>query len=184
MTMYFMMHVALFVFVYLVFGDGGLKFQIRYTIAGLCWVETVNYIEHYGLRRKKIGDEYEAVNGFHSWNAPASTISAKIQRHSDHHCHGYRPYQILRHYKDVPTLPYEYFICLLMAYCPPVWYYVLDPVVDAVERAQNGIVVEGEEDAWNKTMPMSKADKWRDMVAKTYLGVLTFGLTYLMINGV
>jgi len=72
---------------------GGIKFQIYYTIAGLFWVEAINYLEHYGLRRKKTADgEYEAVDGFCSWNAPASTLSAKIQRHSDHHTHSYRPY--------------------------------------------------------------------------------------------
>jgi hypothetical protein len=36
---------------------------------GITWVETVNYIEHYGLLRKK--DEngvYESVGKMHSWN--------------------------------------------------------------------------------------------------------------------
>lgn len=92
MTFYFCLHVGLWIFVYQFAGMGGINFQIRYTCAGLFWAEAINYIEHYGLRRKKVDGEYEAVDGWASWNAPASTLAAKIQRHSDHHTHAYRPY--------------------------------------------------------------------------------------------
>jgi len=85
----------------------------------------------------------------------------------------------------VPTLPYEYIICLLLALCPPVWFHVADPKVDAVFRAQNGIKVDGEEDAWNLTMQPSKADKKRDLVAKSYIAGLTLVLSYLTFsNGI
>lgn len=73
---------------------------------------------------------------------------------------------------------------LLLAICPPVFFYVTDPVVEAVERAQNGIAVKGEEDSWNMSMPMSKADKKRDCVVKTYIGTMTAVLTYLTLCGV
>ena len=40
-------------------------------IIGFLHLEAVNYIEHYGIERKKIGhDEWERVNITHSWNAP------------------------------------------------------------------------------------------------------------------
>ena len=138
MFMYFLMHCGLWVSTFLAFGKGGLWFHTLYTAAGLFWVEAINYLEHYGLLRDKDGDVYEAVTGFHSWNAPASTCSAKIQRHSDHHCHGRRPYQILRHFKDVPMLPYEYIICIILSLNPPLWYYVMNPKVEAVMRAKRG----------------------------------------------
>ena len=180
---FFLMHLCKYVFVYGVFGMGGLYFQCIYTIAGLFWVEAVNYLEHYGLRRDKDADGvYEPVSGFHSWNAPASTISAKIQRHSDHHCIAYRPYQILKHFEDVPHLPFEYFIALLVALCPPVWFHVMDPKADAVMRAKRGQEAKGEEDQWNKRMPMSAADKKRDLIVKAYLATLTVGLTYLTLR--
>ena len=57
------------------------------------WLETVNYLEHYGLRRRK--DEngiYESVGYVHSWSCVASPFAFKIQRHSDHHAHKFRPY--------------------------------------------------------------------------------------------
>ena len=53
-----------------------------------------------------------------------------------------------------------------LALLPPAFFYVMDPRVEAIERARAGIKPEGEEDAWNKAMPLSKADKRRDFVAK------------------
>ena len=183
MTMFFLMHLTKHCFVAFVFGKGGMYFHAIYTLGGLLFVESINYIEHYGLRRDKNSDgSYEAVSGFHSWNAPATCISAKIQRHSDHHCISYRPYQILRHFADVPHMPYEYFISILIALCPPLWYYVMDPKVDAVMRAKRGIKVDGEEDQWNKQMPMSAADKRRDWVVKTYLFAFTFYISYMTLR--
>ena len=98
MTAFFCLHVLITVAIYKIFGMGGLYFQFLHVLTGLFWAEAVNYIEHYGLARLQIGvDEdgreiYEAVDGFCSWNAPASTLTFKIQRHSDHHRHGFRPY--------------------------------------------------------------------------------------------
>lgn len=57
------------------------------------FVEWVNYIEHYGLRRNKDKNGiYESITLQHSWNAYSTTLLFRIQRHSDHHAHSYRPY--------------------------------------------------------------------------------------------
>ena len=58
----------------------------------------------------------------------------------------------------------------------------MDPKADAVMRAKRGEKVEGEEDQWNKRMPMSAADKKRDLVVKAYLATLTIGATYLTLR--
>ena len=59
-------------------------------------LEVINYVEHYGLRRKEIAPGvYEKVNIRHSWNAAHRLTNAlffKIQRHSDHHENGYKPF--------------------------------------------------------------------------------------------
>ena len=153
------------------------------------WTEMINFMEHYGLTRDKIGEDddgnpiYESIDGFASWNAPASVAGFKLQRHSDHHCHGFRPYQILRHYDDVPCHPYEYLYMLFLAFIPPAFRYVVHPRIDAVNRAKKGIKVDGEEDQWCNSMPMSKADKKRDLVVKftTFLG--TAFMAWLTIQG-
>ena len=140
MVVYFLMHVTMWLTVYRIFGNNGIEFQFWATIANLAWLEAGNYGEHYGLRRRKDkSGVWEPVDGWISWNAPASTLSFKIQRHSDHHCHGFRPYQILRHYEDAPTLPYEYIIMACLAIVPPLFRYVMNPRVEAIERARAGI---------------------------------------------
>lgn len=60
---------------------------------GMFFLELINYIEHYGLQRKK--DEngiYESITKMHSWNSLSSPVLFRIQRHSDHHAHAFRPY--------------------------------------------------------------------------------------------
>jgi len=65
-----------------------------YSGVGIFFIEVINYTEHYGLERKKDARGiYEPINEKHSWNASSSTtLLFRIQRHSDHHMHAYRPY--------------------------------------------------------------------------------------------
>lgn len=166
MVFYFILHMSMLVSIYYFLGMGGLYFQAAYTVSGLFWAEAVNYLEHYGLRRRKLTDikgadgkvdetapkdVYESIDSFHSWNAPASPLAFKIQRHSDHHHHAFRPYQILRHFDNVPTLPYEYILMLWLAACPPMFDYIMLPRIDAINRAKEGQKPpNGEmEDQWN-----------------------------------
>lgn len=69
-------------------------------------LETINYIEHYGLRRKEISPgKYERTTIMHSWNAAQRITNAlqfKLQRHSDHHENAYKPYQGLCSYEESP----------------------------------------------------------------------------------
>ena len=65
----------------------------------------------------------------------------------------------------VPTHPHEYIVMNFIVIFPPIFFYVVNPKLDAIERARKGITfIDREEDAWNSTMPMSKADKRRDLV--------------------
>jgi len=58
-------------------------------IYSIVYLEAINYIEHYGLSRKKLPNgEFEKVTIRHSWNAPhrfTNYVLFKLQRHSDHH---------------------------------------------------------------------------------------------------
>ena len=63
------------------------------------YLEAINYLEHFGLRREKLPNgEYEKVTIRHSWNAPhrfTNYLLFKLQRHSDHHENALKPYQTL-----------------------------------------------------------------------------------------
>lgn len=79
--------------IYKVFGWESLKFQFLFAFVVVLVLEGGNYGEHYGLERKK--DEngnYETIGCQHSWNAVSSPFFFRLQRHSDHHMHVYKPY--------------------------------------------------------------------------------------------
>ena len=51
MIQFFMLHLAMVATIYKVAGIGGVKFQLLFATLGSFWLEAVNYLEHYGLRR-------------------------------------------------------------------------------------------------------------------------------------
>lgn len=82
--------------VYLLYGTWGAIYFVGSAIIGVFFLETVNYIEHYGLSRKELSPGvFEPVDIRHSWNAPhrlSNYLLFKLQRHSDHHENPYKPY--------------------------------------------------------------------------------------------
>ena len=92
-----------------------------------------NYVEHYGLLRRTLADgSYERCQPYHSWNSNhmfSNWALFHLQRHSDHHAYPGRRYQSLRHFEQLPTLPNGYFGMFTLAYFPPLWYRVMDPLL-------------------------------------------------------
>ena len=88
-------------------------------------LELVNYIEHYGLTRKHLGEgKYEHVQPRHSWNAAhkaSNWLLINLQRHSDHHYKPDRRFPVLQNYDadDAPQLPYGYPVMTMAAMVPP-----------------------------------------------------------------
>lgn len=99
----------------------------------LAWFQltSANYVEHYGLLRRRLDDgRYERCKPHHSWNSNhicSNLLLFHLERHSDHHANPGRRYQSLRHFDDVPRLPSGYFGMFLLAYVPPLWFKVMDP---------------------------------------------------------
>ncbi len=98
-------------------------------------LELVNYVEHYGLTRKHLGDgKYEHVMPHHSWNAAhkaTNWLLINLQRHSDHHYKPDRRFPLLQNYTEAeaPQLPYGYPIMTMAAMIPPLWRRVMNPRV-------------------------------------------------------
>jgi alkane 1-monooxygenase len=94
-------------------------------------LELVNYIEHYGIVREKNEDGlYERVTILHSWNAShlvSNFFLFQLQRHSDHHAHASKWYQVLDHYDESPQLPFSYPTMILVALVPPAWFALIHP---------------------------------------------------------
>lgn len=102
-------------------------------IIGFLLLETINYVEHYGLRRKMLpSGRYERVNERHSWNANyeiGRIALYELTRHSDHHFKANKKYQVLDHYDTSPQLPYGYPASIILAMFPPLWFLVMNKEV-------------------------------------------------------
>jgi alkane 1-monooxygenase len=120
--------------VFLVAGGTGLIFYILTALVGIMALESVNYIEHYGLRRKKLlSGRYEPMKESHSWNSNhelGRIMLYELVRHADHHYQTTRKYQALRHLDESPQLPWGYPLSILIALIPPVWFRIMNPLVD------------------------------------------------------
>jgi alkane 1-monooxygenase len=99
-------------------------------VIGFLLLETVNYIEHYGLQRKKTGEgRYERAMPEHSWNSDHTLgrlMLFELSRHSDHHYLASRKYQLLRHHDEAPQMPTGYPGMMLLSLIPPAWFYVMN----------------------------------------------------------
>jgi alkane 1-monooxygenase len=97
---------------------------------GILLLETVNYIEHYGLQRKATGPgHYERAQPAHSWNSDhviGRIFLFELSRHSDHHYIASRKYQLLRHHDDAPQMPTGYPGMMILALLPPAWFSVMN----------------------------------------------------------
>lgn len=110
-----------------------LVFFLLQSIVAIVLLELVNYIEHYGLERRALGNgRYEKVTPIHSWNSAhkfSNLILFNLQRHSDHHALAHLPYTVLKHHEDAPQLPSGYPGMVLLALVPATWFRIMDPKV-------------------------------------------------------
>ncbi len=116
-------------------GPRAVPFMVAQGAYGASLLEVVNYLEHYGLKRRQDENgKYERTLPEHSWNSNfilSNLLTYQLQRHSDHHANPTRSYQSLRHFENAPRLPGGYPSMLLAAYIPPLWYRIMDQrVVD------------------------------------------------------
>ena len=114
----------------LAFGVVGVLGWLGAVGVGLVLFQLVNYVEHYGLlRRRTASGAYERVQPHHSWNSehPLGRILLyELTRHSDHHYQAARPYHTLRFQPASPQMPTGYPGMMLLALVPPLWFRVMD----------------------------------------------------------
>lgn len=115
-------------------GPGAAGFLAVAAAIAVFELEVVNYVEHYGLCRRRGPDgRWEPVDHRHSWNADTAVVNAfllNLQRHADHHAHGGRPYTALEGDARAPQLPAGYGTMVLLALVPPAWRAVMHPRLD------------------------------------------------------
>ncbi|BFN13335.1 MULTISPECIES: alkane 1-monooxygenase [Marinobacter] len=122
------------------FGWLGALFFLGQSFIAFTLLEIVNYLEHYGLHRRKLENgRYERTTPEHSWNSNyflTNVFLFQLQRHSDHHAYAKRRYQVLRHHEIAPQLPAGYATMVVLACFPPLWRKVMNPRVEAYYRGE------------------------------------------------
>lgn len=132
---YWALQGAMLVLALVVGGWMGLALFLWQAFAAVWQLELVNYVEHYGLTRKHLGDgKYEHVKPHHSWNAAhkaSNWLLINLQRHSDHHYKPDRRFPLLQNYDnaEAPQLPYGYPVMTMAAMIPPLWRKKMNPRV-------------------------------------------------------
>jgi len=129
-------HAAALTAVGLGFGGAALLAWLGAVAVGMVLFQLVNYVEHYGLlRRRAASGAYERVQPHHSWNSehPLGRILLyELTRHSDHHYQAARPYHALRFQPASPQMPTGYPGMMLLATVPPLWFRVMNKRVPVV----------------------------------------------------
>jgi alkane 1-monooxygenase len=126
-----------FIFLFIIYSYFGLYItllSIIMSIISFLFLETINYVEHYGLLRKKDSNgRYERVKPHHSWNSNHTIgriVLYELTRHSDHHFKSSKKYQVLESLEDCPHLPYGYPTSILLSLIPPIWFKIMNPLVE------------------------------------------------------
>ncbi len=124
------MTVVLFGTLLAVFGWRLLPYLALQAVIGVMLLETVNYIEHYGLlRARRPNGLYQRCSPRDSWNSDhlvTNIFLFHLQRHSDHHANPGRRYQTLRSSMQAPQLPAGYLSMIVFAAVPPLWRHIMD----------------------------------------------------------
>lgn len=129
MIIYTICNILLLSLIFFSFGKFVLMCFIAAAVSGIIMLETVNYIEHYGLlRTKNEFGRYEKVKRNHSWNSDhqiGQILLFNLSRHSDHHFNGSKHYQLLKSLPESPQMPTGYPGMMLLSIFPPLWFWVM-----------------------------------------------------------
>ncbi|MGH9313110.1 MAG: alkane 1-monooxygenase [Vicinamibacterales bacterium] len=134
MLRYALVQSIIYLCVGLRYGMGGMLFLAAQSIVAFALIETINYIEHYGLVRREVTPgQYERVMPWHSWDSShrvSNWILINLARHADHHVAASKRYQVLHALDAAPQLPTGYGAMFVLALAPPLWRRVMDPRVE------------------------------------------------------
>lgn len=131
MVFYTLLNLIVCISIFVLIGKSELLFFVIVAGIGILLLETVNYIEHYGLLRKKRDNgTYDRVRRIHSWNSNhilGRVILFELSRHSDHHYKADRPYQLLESHDESPIMPSGYPGMMILSLIPPLFFKVMNP---------------------------------------------------------
>ncbi len=119
-------------------GTFALFIAICLAFTGILLLETINYIEHYGLSRRNLSEHrYERVREVHSWNSNhvlGRMMLYELTRHSDHHHRAHKKYQLLEYHEISPQMPYGYPTSMVLSLIPSLWFSLMNSRIPSEMR--------------------------------------------------
>ena len=144
MIQFHIIHIAFVTAMFFLFGWLVTLYFLAAAAMGILLLETVNYIEHYGLQRKATGDgKYERAMPEHSWNSDhviGRLMLFELSRHSDHHYLASRKYQVLRHHDNAPQMPTGYPGMMILSLIPPAWFYIMNRLIKKLQLQKTTVL--------------------------------------------
>lgn len=135
MLWYHFIQVAYVLGIFLVLGSFPMLIAICIGVIGALLLETINYIEHYGLSRtKNQSGRYERVREVHSWNSNhvlGRIMLYELTRHSDHHYKSSKKYQLMDYHDISPQMPFGYPTSMILSLIPPLWFAIMNKRIPA-----------------------------------------------------
>jgi alkane 1-monooxygenase len=117
----------------------GVAFFAAQSVIAVLLLETINYIEHYGLaRRETAPGVYERYGAEHAWDSRfrfSNWLLFNLPNHANHHLHPGRRHDGLVYEAAAPRLPVGYPLAVVLAVIPPLWFRVVDPRLPSVAPA-------------------------------------------------
>ena len=130
MMWYLVLQMVYLLLVFLLFSTQAMFAAVLVGLVAAVLLETINYIEHYGLSRLKTkSGRYERVSEIHSWNSNhvlGRVILYELTRHSDHHHRAHKKYQLLDCHETSPQMPFGYPTSMVLALLPPLWFSIMN----------------------------------------------------------
>jgi alkane 1-monooxygenase len=112
------------------FGTTSLLMFLTQSLIAISLLETINYIEHYGLERKELTQgRFEAVQPKHSWDSDFKLTNwflFNLGFHSDHHQNPLKHYENLKVLGESPKMPAGYSTMIILTFFPPLWKRVMN----------------------------------------------------------
>ncbi|WP_396156256.1 alkane 1-monooxygenase [Flavobacterium sp.] len=125
-----LIQISYLIILFYFFGSVGLIVALLAGIVGFLLLESINYIEHYGLKRNLLpSGRYERVSEKHSWNSNhvlGRIVLYELTRHSDHHFKSQKKYQILEYHDVSPQMPFGYPTSIVISFFPPLWFAIMN----------------------------------------------------------
>lgn len=122
---------GIYLAIYLVFGAQALRGFFLQSCVAIILLEAVNYLEHYGLRRRADDKgRYEKQEAKHSWDTYSYFTNAlffNLGYHGDHHMKPLKPYQTLEEVRVGNDLPYGYTLMFYLSLIPSEWKKMMNP---------------------------------------------------------